>query len=106
MLADRLRQDVGLHPSSFGTPQVEEWSRGVLACVHRGLCAIHGHDLFLHFEPHRLSLRCVGCGWESSGWALDRPWSCNESSDRPRADISHHSAAGTVKIVGHVHHDC
>ena len=77
MLAERLRQDVGLHPSSFGTPQVEEWSRGVLACVHRGLCAMHGHDLFLHFEPHRLSLRCVGCGWESSGWALDRPRSCD-----------------------------
>jgi hypothetical protein len=73
MLAERLLHDVGLHRSSFSAGQAEEWARGPLAWVRRGLCAMRGHDLFLHFEPRRLSRRCVECGWESSGWTIDRP---------------------------------
>ena len=36
------------------------------------LCAIRGHELFSHFEPGRLSLRCVSCGYESPGWEIGR----------------------------------
>jgi hypothetical protein len=34
------------------------------------LCAMRGHELFLRFEPRRLSLRCESCGYESPGWEL------------------------------------
>ena len=30
------------------------------------------HDEFLQFEKDRLSLKCISCGYESPGWALDR----------------------------------
>ena len=73
MLADRLIHGVGLHRPSFAGVQADEWARRVLAWVHRGLCAMRGHDLFLHREPRRLSLRCFHCGWESTGWTIDRP---------------------------------
>ena len=72
MLAERLLHDVGLARPSFSAPQAGEWARGLLASVRRGLCGMRGHDPFLHFEPRRLSLRCVDCGWESSGWTIDR----------------------------------
>jgi hypothetical protein len=37
------------------------------------LCGLRGHDLSLLFEPSRLSLRCLSCGWNSSGWTIDAP---------------------------------
>jgi hypothetical protein len=43
------------------------------------LCAIRGHELFMHFEPRRLSLRCESCGYESPGWEIGR-----KPSDAPR----------------------
>jgi hypothetical protein len=36
------------------------------------LCGIHGHDFVLRFEPNRLSLQCVNCGHETSGWSMRR----------------------------------
>lgn len=39
--------------------------------VRRMICALHAHDLLLHFESDRLSLRCATCGWESPGWTID-----------------------------------
>jgi hypothetical protein len=44
------------------------------------LCAIRGHELFMRFEPRRLSLRCESCGYESPGWEIGR-----QPSDAPRA---------------------
>ena len=37
------------------------------------LCAVHGHDFVLGFEPRRYFLRCAACGHETPGWTLDRP---------------------------------
>jgi hypothetical protein len=48
--------------------------------VGQFLCAIRGHELFMHFEPRRLSLRCESCGYESPGWEIGR-----KPSDAPRA---------------------
>ena len=42
--------------------------------VSRGrqvFCGLHGHDMMLHFEPNRLSLRCLACGAKTPGWRLD-----------------------------------
>ncbi len=33
-------------------------------------CWMHGHRLLAHHEPHRLSLRCGWCGYETAGWTL------------------------------------
>ena len=73
MPAERLFHDVGLRLPSISAAQAEEWMQGVVARVHRGFCAMRGHDLLLHFEPRRLSLRCADCGWESPGWTLGTP---------------------------------
>jgi hypothetical protein len=35
------------------------------------LCFLGGHDMVLHFEPARLSLKCLSCGAETRGWDLD-----------------------------------
>ncbi len=42
-----------------------------VAWLRRRRCALRGHHMMLHFEPHRLSLRCA-CGEESPGWNLSR----------------------------------
>ena len=73
MLAERLLHDIGFHGSAIGAAQAPEWARGLLVRVHRRVCAMRGHGLILHFEPRRLFLRCVDCGWESSGWMIERP---------------------------------
>jgi hypothetical protein len=31
-------------------------------------CALQGHDAFMHFEDHRLSMKCISCGYETPGW--------------------------------------
>ena len=33
-------------------------------------CGITGHNVLLRYEPKRLSLQCVTCGYESPGWEL------------------------------------
>lgn len=71
MLAERLLHD-GLHWPSFSAAQAEESARWVFARVRQGWCAMRGHDLMLHLEPCRLSLRCADCGWESPGWTIER----------------------------------
>ncbi|MBI4262795.1 MAG: hypothetical protein HY657_00315 [Acidobacteria bacterium] len=39
--------------------------------VRQMICSLHGHDLLLHFEHDRLSLRCAACAWESPGWTIE-----------------------------------
>ncbi len=73
MLAERFLHDVGFHGTTCVTGRTHAWARALLSFVHRQSCAIRGHDLLFRFEPRRLSLRCVHCGWESSGWVIDRP---------------------------------
>ena len=73
MLGQHLLPDVHLPRASFSASHPREWARHLAACVRRTLCGMRGHDLVLHFEPRRVSLQCVDCGWESSGWTIDRP---------------------------------
>jgi hypothetical protein len=37
----------------------------------QALCGLRGHEMVRHFEPARLSLRCVACGAETPGWTID-----------------------------------
>lgn len=52
------------------------------------LCSIRGHDTILHYEPGRLSLRCLTCSYQTSGWNLGpeiryAPSSANGNSPSP-----------------------
>ena len=38
--------------------------------ARRVICGLFGHDTLLHFEQHRLSLRCASCGHETTGWTI------------------------------------
>jgi hypothetical protein len=73
MLRQYLLPDVHLPRAFFSAARSHVWARHLAACVRRTLCGMRGHDLVLHFEPRRMSLQCVDCGWESSGWTIDRP---------------------------------
>ena len=35
------------------------------------LCGWRGHLMVRHFEPDRLSLRCLYCGKQTPGWSID-----------------------------------
>jgi hypothetical protein len=39
--------------------------------LRRLICAIRGHEDYLHFKPNRLSLLCADCGYESPGWTVE-----------------------------------
>lgn len=43
----------------------------LLTLVQHVLCGLGGHEMVRHFEPGRLSLRCLSCGAQTSGWSLD-----------------------------------
>ena len=100
MLAERWLHEVGLHGGSFSAAQIHEWSRVLLTFVRRRVCAIRGHELRFHFEPRRLSLRCVDCGWETSGWAIDRPrFSYTHTIDRRAALTGPHQRRRSARRV-------
>ena len=39
--------------------------------VSQRFCAVRGHDSVLHFEEHRVRLRCTSCGYDSPGWEVN-----------------------------------
>ena len=41
--------------------------------VSRFVCGLGGHELLLHAEPGKLSLRCMSCAYETPGWAIKEP---------------------------------
>jgi hypothetical protein len=67
---------------SFATPKEVApcTMTSILQRVQRMMCGLHGHETVLHFEPHRLSLQCLRCGHETTGWSL-----LPESRRRPAA---------------------
>jgi hypothetical protein len=55
-------------------PMVVRMAAVAQLLVSRGrqaFCGLRGHAMMLHFEPNRLSLRCLACGAETPGWRLD-----------------------------------
>ena len=42
----------------------------IQSMFRRLTCAVRGHRTVLHFEPRRLALRCIECGYETPGWSL------------------------------------
>jgi hypothetical protein len=48
-------------------------------------CGVHGHVIMLHFEPHKLSLQCSLCGYETEGWEVGRPMTARREANNPQA---------------------
>ena len=71
MLAQHSLHLVGLHWPAVSLAHPEAWAYALLTRVHRGWCAMRGHEFLLHFAPRRVSLTCADCGWESPGWTLE-----------------------------------
>ena len=44
-----------------------------MGSLKRLICALRGHESYLHFEKNRVYLQCIGCGHESPGWTVDVP---------------------------------
>jgi hypothetical protein len=42
-----------------------------MASLTRLICAIWGHEEYVHFEKNRMYLQCIECGHESPGWIVD-----------------------------------
>jgi len=38
--------------------------------LRRAQCGLGGHSMVLHFEPDKMSLRCLSCGEETPGWTI------------------------------------
>jgi hypothetical protein len=36
-------------------------------------CGVTGHAMVRHFEPGRISLQCLHCGEQTTGWTLHAP---------------------------------
>jgi hypothetical protein len=34
------------------------------------LCGIRGHEMVMHFEHKRVSMRCTSCGHDTPGWEI------------------------------------
>ncbi len=71
-----------------------------LDSLRRGLCALHGHDQLLQFEPDRMFLRCASCGFETPGWQVGRkPPRVRFRSEAREWLASHRLAAYDRKIA-------
>jgi hypothetical protein len=58
------------------------WSSTALRELGRLVCAAKGHSLVMCFEPDRMRLECVSCGYRSQGWEVQprtRPVSSHAS---------------------------
>jgi hypothetical protein len=72
----------------------------VILKMRQVFCGMHGHDTLLQFEQDRMFLRCVSCGHESPGWALDEtPPTVTEGGDLPRRVTMHQPLVGIRRVA-------
>lgn len=45
--------------------------RRLMTWCRQECCALRGHETVFHFEPTRLSLVCLRCGMQTTGWDID-----------------------------------
>jgi hypothetical protein len=68
---------------------------GTVHCLQQLMCGLRGHESVLCFERHRLSLRCLSCGHQTTGWALD---AASRHPERIARDLVHSQASGVVRL--------
>ena len=44
---------------------------GTVQWLQQLMCGLRGHEEVFCFERNRLSLRCLGCGYETPGWVIE-----------------------------------
>ena len=72
-----------------GETQGEGLGERVIDRLRHLVCGLHGHDTLLQFEHGRMFLRCVSCGHETPGWALNEtPPVITARADGQRATAS------------------
>ena len=77
--------------SQWRKPEVAavSWFSRLFAALARQLarlcCGMRGHLILMHFEPHKLSLQCGLCGYESEGWEVGRPMTARRQVNNPQA---------------------
>ena len=65
-------------PASASTKEffITAWSRMTTDAMEaaerlrRAQCGLVGHSMVLHFEPEKMSLRCLSCGEQTPGWTI------------------------------------
>ncbi len=71
-----------------------------LESVRQLFCGLRGHDAMLHFEEERMSLRCVSCGHETTGWELNEaPPTITVRGDSRRHALARPQLVGTRRIA-------
>lgn len=48
-------------------PLADAFAR-VVTFIRQATCGLSGHDMYLHVDGARVTMRCVGCGHETPGW--------------------------------------
>jgi hypothetical protein len=83
--ANRLTPGFFHHHTLHRLSLTAAWARALppwaLVHLYQAFCGLRGHELVRHFEPGRLLLQCIDCGWESPGWTVSEPL----LRSRPRA---------------------
>jgi len=83
----------GVGPVGDRSDDMTTLFRRVKWMVRRAICGLFGHDTLLHFEQHRLSLRCASCGHETTGWTIAEDGSRGRSAAPSRRRIETRHAA-------------
>jgi hypothetical protein len=79
---DSFEIDDDTHPADDGL------GMRVLNQVRQTFCGMHGHDSLVQFDLDRMFLKCVSCGHESPGWALDKARPAVKTRDDRRPALS------------------
>jgi hypothetical protein len=67
---------------------VSEQTSRVGTWLRQSLCALQGHERYLHVDGSRVTLRCVGCQHDSPGWDTgDRAYQRTYAGDPNRHKI-------------------
>ena len=63
--------------------------------LQRMLSSLRGYDAVFHFERRRLSLRCLNCGHEITGWMFGPE---PRQPKPPAVDIAHAHVSGFSRV--------
>ena len=79
----------GINRARRDEQATSDWVVNLCSAIARQLarmwCGLHGHLIMLHFEPHKLSLQCSLCGYETDGWEVGRPMTARRQANNPQA---------------------
>lgn len=51
-------------------PRANAMAIAAAEALVRARCGLGGHNMAMRFEKSRMSLQCLGCGHNTSGWTI------------------------------------